>query len=266
MKNARLWVMVLLSMVSGVLAIGFAARWLNEQGSLATTKVAVAAIDLGLGAQLTGEQIKLVDWPRTSVPAGSFSDPGALKNRVARIGMARDEPILEHKLAEVGARGGLSAVITKGKRAITVRVNDVVGVAGFALPGNYVDVILSTRDERKAKEDQTVAKIVLENILVLAAGEEAGRDDPRPKAVKAVTLEVTPEEAEAIDLARSVGQLSLVLRNQVDSGLVRTAGITKEGLLGGATQVQSKPAARVVRAAAECVELFNGRQHSKQCF
>ena len=266
MKNARLWVMVLLSMVSGLMAIGFAARWLNEQGSLATTQVAVAAIDLGLGAQLAGEQIKLVDWPRASVPVGSFSDSAKLKDRVARIGMARDEPILEHKLAEVGARGGLSAVITKGKRAITVRVNDVVGVAGFALPGNYVDVILSTRDERKAKEDQTVAKIVLENILVLAAGEEAGRDDPRPKAVKAVTLEVTPEEAEAIDLARSVGQLSLVLRNQVDSGLVRTAGITKEGLLGGATQVQSKPAARVVRAAADCVEVFNGRQHSKQCF
>ena len=185
----------------------------------------------------------------------------------------RNEPVLEAKLAPKGTRGGLSAVIAEGKRAITVRVNDVVGVAGFALPGNYVDVIVSTKDERKPKEEQNISKIVLEQILVLAVGEEAGRDDTKPKAVKAVTLEVTPEQAEALDLARSVGQLSLVLRNQVDTVPVATQGITKDALLGFEPPAPAPAVVKVrniVRRAApppkECVEVFNGRSRSEQCF
>ena len=108
----------------------------------------------------------------------------------------------------------------------------MIGVAGFALPGNYVDIIVNTQKEgEKTNQDQTISKIVLEKILVLAVAQEVGRDETKPRVVNAVTLEVTPEEAEKIDLARSVGSLSLVLRNQIDPNPIRTGGITKSELL-----------------------------------
>lgn len=274
MKNTRAMMMIVVSLMAGVLAIVFAARWLNEQNSMMTRKVAVAAIGLELGQQILPEHIRMVDWPSSSVPAGSFVDAATLKDRVLRSGVAKDEPILEVKLAPVGTKGGLSAVIAEGKRAITVRVNDVVGVAGFALPGNYVDVIVSTKDDRKPKDDQNISKIVLEKILVLAVGEEASRDDTKPKVVKAVTLEVTPEQAEAIDLARSVGQLSLVLRNQVDVAAIKTGGVTKDSLLGFAPPPSPAPVAKPKTPAAQrvsgprrqCVEVIMGRDRSEQCF
>ena len=273
MRSSRALMMILVSLLAGVMAIVFAARWLNQQTAMATRKVAVANVNLDLGQQIAAEHFRMVDWPSGSVPEGAFSDPDELTDRVTRINLMRNEPVLEAKLAPKGTRGGLSAVIAEGKRAITVRVNDVVGVAGFALPGNYVDVIVSTKDERKPKEEQNISKIVLEQILVLAVGEEAGRDDTKPKAVKAVTLEVTPEQAEALDLARSVGQLSLVLRNQVDTVPVATQGITKDALLGFEPPAPAPAVVKVrniVRRAApppkECVEVFNGRSRSEQCF
>ena len=126
--------------------------------------------------------------------------------------------MLESRLAPEGAKAGLSAIVAKGKRAITVKVNEVVGVAGFALPGNYVDVMVNTQEEgaKATDKDTSLSKIVLERILVLAVAQETTTDPNKPKVVSAVTLEVTPEQAEKLDLARSVGTLSLVLRNQVD--------------------------------------------------
>lgn len=273
MKNFRVGLMFAVSLLAGLLAIVLAARWLHAQGARVTTRVVVAAVDLPLGTPLAPEHTRLVDWPSGAVPSGAFADPARLAARVLRTSVARDEPLLEAKLAPQGARGGLSAVISPGKRAISVRVNDVVGVAGFALPGNYVDVIVATRDERKSREDQSISRIVLEKILVLAVGDEVGRDDTAPKVVKAVTLEVTPAQAEVLDLARSVGQLSLVLRNQVDAAPVRTAGVTKDDLLGvraiaPVASVASAPQRPGLarRAAGGCVEVFSGRGRSVQCF
>jgi len=191
------------------------------------------------------------------VPAGSFSTVEAIDARVLRTQLLRGEPVLEARLAPVGTKGGLSAVIGQGRRAITVKVNEVVGVAGFALPGNYVDVLVNTQDDR----ERPVSKIVLERILVLAVAQEASRDDTKPRVVNAVTLEVMPDEAERIDLARSVGNLSLVLRNQVDTNQAQTDGIRKADLLGevpppappvaaGPAPAEAKPAPRrVVRRA-----------------
>jgi pilus assembly protein CpaB len=197
------------------------------------TKVAVASTDISLGHRLTPELVQLVDWPSRSVPPGSFQQLDGLDGRVLRTNMLRGEPVLQAKLAPVGTQGGLSAVIGDGKRAITVRVNDVIGVAGFALPGNYVDIIVNTQREstEKTERDKSISKIVLERILVLAVAQEVGRDDTKPRVVNAVTLEVTPNQAEKIDLARSVGTLSLVLRNQIDPLVADTAGATKTSLL-----------------------------------
>ncbi len=240
MKNTRAVVMIIVSVAIGLIAVVLASRWVTQQSSLSTSKVVTAAKDLDLGARLSPEMLTVVEWPRASVPKGAFQDqnmllkdPTSLEPRVLKSSLQRGEPVLETRLAPVGTKGGLSAVISEGNRAITVRVNDVVGVAGFTLPGNYVDILVNTEDESVKGEgkSKTISKIVLEHILVLAVAQEASRDETKPKVVNAVTLEVTPEQAEKLDLARSVGTLSLVLRNQIDSAKVVTEGANKQNML-----------------------------------
>ena len=252
MKNTRALVMIAVSLVIGLFAVIMASRWIAQQTSLATSKVVVAAKDVDLGTRLAPEMLTLVEWPRASVPTGAIQeqsellkDPQSQEPRVVKVSVFKGEPILESKLAPVGTKGGLSAVIKEGKRAITVRVNDVVGVAGFALPGNYVDILVNTDDDSTKPDgrNKAISKIVLENILVLAVAQESGRDDTKPKVVSAVTLEVTPEQAENLDLARSVGTLSLVLRNQIDTAAVLTDGANKQQLLKRVNETElAKPA------------------------
>lgn len=169
-------------------AVVVAAKWIQQQGQGTGSRIAVATLDIQLGSRLTPQMIQMVEWPANSVPAGAFKDEAALADRVVKTTVSRGEPILENKLAPVGSRGGLSAVVEAGKRAITVRVNDVVGVAGFALPGNCVDIMVNTQEEgaKTNDKDRTISKIVLENILVLAVAQEAGRDETKPKVVNAV--------------------------------------------------------------------------------
>ncbi len=238
MKNSRAILMIIISITIGLGAVFLATRWMAVQSTIPKNNVVVAAVDLNLGTPLTLQMLKVVDWPKDSMPVGAIDDAKKLESRVVRTSLLRGEPILQSKLAPIGATGGLSAVISKGNRAMSVRVNDVVGVAGFALPGNYVDIVVNTEDEsiKTANTNRTISKIVLEHILVLAVAQEQGRDDTKPKVVSAVTLEVTPDQAEKLDLARSVGSLSLVLRNQVDTKLVTTLGSTKKNLLSRADE------------------------------
>lgn len=241
MKNPRAFVMIVISVGIGLGAVVLASNWVSKQTKVASDKVVVAASDIDLGTPLTPQMLKVADWPKGSVPAGATDDVKTLDTRVVKVSLLRGEPVLESKLAPIGATGGLSAVIAQGNRAITVRVNDVVGVAGFALPGNYVDIVVNTEDESVKAENvnKSISKIVLEHILVLAVAQEQVRDDTKPKVVNAVTLEVTPEQAEKLDLARSVGTLSLVLRNQVDTSLVTTIGSTKKNLLNRTEQPEA---------------------------
>ena len=278
MRGSRAIIMLLLALVAGVAAVVLASRWLVQQaGTPNTQQVLVAARDIDLGTALNATMLEPVAWPPGAIPKGAFQSRADLEGRVLMSSVARGEPVLESRLAPVGTKGGLSAVIADGKRAITVKVNEVVGVAGFTLPGNYVDVMVNTEDEK----EMLVSKIVLERILVLAVAQEASRDDTKPRVVNAVTLEVTPEEAERIDLARSVGNLSLVLRNQVDQNAASTEGITKRELLGQApapapvaTVAPPAPPARprpprVVRQpapASESVEVIRGVQRSTAQF
>jgi pilus assembly protein CpaB len=227
MKGSRALITLALSLVAGLAAVVLAAKWLAEQAS-APQSLVVASRDVNLGQPINAIMLELVPWPASAVPSGSFTNMKDLEGRVLLSNVQRGEPILESRLAPIGTRGGLSAVIPEGKRAITVKVNEVMGVAGFALPGNHVDVMVHTSDQQQA----AVSKIVLERILVLAVAQEASRDDTKPRVVNAVTLEVTPGEAEKLDLARSIGSLSLVLRNQIDTEPTPTAGIRKEDLLG----------------------------------
>jgi len=255
MKNPRALVMVLISIIIGLGAVVLASRWVSQKATVQSSKVVVAAVDIDLGTPLTPQMLKVADWPSGSIPAGAVHEIKALDTRVLKTSVLRGEAVLESKLAPVGATGGLSAVIAKGNRAMTVRVNDVVGVAGFALPGNYVDIVVNTEDETNKAEhvNKSISKIVLEHILVLAVAQEQNRDETKPKVVNAVTLEVTPEQAERLDLARSVGSLSLVLRNQVDSSLTATNGSTKQDLLNKGSL--TAPVAAPIQAATEEVKV-----------
>lgn len=229
------WLIFGVSLAAGASATLLAAGWLGSQRSSPMTAVVVAARDIEAGQMLDATAVQMVSWPSSALPPGSLSDAGNLLGRVPRAPIVRGEPILTAKLAPEGARGGLAAVIAPGKRAMTVRVNEVVGVAGFALPGNHVDVLVSASDGGAVT--QAMSRIVLERILVLAVAQEAGRDDIRPRVVSAVTLEVTPRQAETLDLARAIGQLSLVLRNQVDSESGIGRGVTRSDLL----EVRTEP-------------------------
>ncbi|MDT3708248.1 MAG: Flp pilus assembly protein CpaB [Thiobacillus sp.] len=253
MKNTRALIMLVFAVLLGAMAVALAAQWLGRQGNIATNKVVVAVRDIQLGSPLTPDMLTAVEWPSGSLPTGAISNPVELGDRVVKTTLMRGEPVLESKLAPKGTKGGLSAVIAEGKRAITVKVNEVVGVAGFALPGNHVDIMVNTNDARGRGNDEQhmISKIVLERILVLAVAQEASRDDTKPKVVNAVTLEVTPEEAEKIDLARSVGNLSLVLRNQVDTENAQTNGIRKDELLHGISEPLQVAAARPARTLAK---------------
>jgi pilus assembly protein CpaB len=223
--------------------------------------------------------LAVADWPSDSVPAGAFHEPKELQDRVVKTGVLRGEAVVDRKLSPVGTQGGLSAVITEGKRAMTVRVNDVVGVAGFALPGNYVDVMVNAQqDGARTGSVNPVSMTVLEHVLVLAVAQEAGRDETKPKVVSAVTLELTPEDAEKLDLARSVGTLSLVLRNQLDKRTVSTAGITREQLLGLRLASETTPAPIykasprqpshhvVAGAPRACVDVIRANSRGLECF
>ncbi|MBB5504988.1 Flp pilus assembly protein CpaB [Paraburkholderia atlantica] len=276
MKNSRALVMLTIAVLAGLAAVSFASRWLLQTSSAAATSVAVASSDISLGQPLNQNLIHMVSWPTSSVPPGAFADSKALEGRVLLTSLAPGEPVLESKLAPQGTKGGLSAVIGEGHRAITVRVNDVVGVAGFALPGNYVDVIVNTQQANKTDASQSISKIVLEKILVLAVAQQVSRDDTAPKVVNAVTLEVTPEQAEKLDLARSVGTLSLVLRNQVDKQTPSTGGATKLTLLDVPVPA-SAPAAPEVHPVRthyaarpapkrDCVGVLSGVTGSVECF
>lgn len=273
MRNKSALGMIAVSVVLGLGAVAVAARWLGEQANLATNKVVVAARDIQLGSPLTPDMLRTVDWPASALPDGAIQDEKSLDTRVVKTTLLRGEPLLETKLAPVGTKGGLSSLIAEGRRAITVKVNEVIGVAGFALPGNHVDVMVNTKDEA----DKPISKIVLEQILVLAVAQEANRDETKPKVVSAVTLEVTPDQAERLDLARSIGNLSLVLRNQLDRNVAATDGARRPELLNTVASAEpaktpapaaKAPAARVVyrprpapKAAepkAEVVEMIKG--------
>ena len=282
MKRTRGMLMLLIALLAGAAAV-LTASFLMQAQAKGSSRIAVAALDVEIGARLSPEMLKLVDWPAGGIPPGAFTDLAALESRVVKTSLTRGEPLLEGKLAPAGTKGGLSAVVTEGKRAMTVRVNDVVGVAGFALPGNYVDIMVNTQSEgnQRGQQDKAISKIVLERILVLAVAQESDRDGTKPKVVNAVTLEVHPAQAEMLDLARSVGTLSLVLRNQVDPKLAATEGATKASMLKDEAPVPPAPvvqvkhvvsaprvalAAPVPQKSLDCVEVIRGIHKSTECF
>ena len=225
--------------------------------SLPTRAVVVAATDLELGAELRPDDLRVIDWPAASLPAGAFEQPNDVIGRGLIMPVIQNEPILPMKLASKEAGVGLPIVIPEGMRAISVRVNEVIGVAGYVLPGTRVDVVCTAN---AAEQKDPTSKIVLTNVQVLAAGTKMEQDveNGKPMPVSVVTLLVDPEQSERLTLASTEGKIQLALRNPLDKTAPSTPGIRPATLLGSAPaakvrRVQQRPAT-VVAAAAPVVE------------
>ena len=196
--------------------------------SVPTEMVAVAAVDLSWGTTLTANMIKLIAFPRDSLPAGYLSTVEGVQGRILLTNTKANEPILDAKLAPSDVtQGGMALVTQSEKRAMAVRVDDVVGVAGFINPGNRVDVLVTLRQE----PPQT--KTVLQNVLVLATGTqmETQGNGTKAREARVITVEVTPEEAEKLALAAHEGKVTMALRNYANTQPILTSGATVSTLL-----------------------------------
>lgn len=245
MRNKRLVFVLCGAVVFGLVAAVSVSRYLSS--AQAYTKdlnsVVVAKVGIQPGEKIIAEQLEVVQFPRTAVPDGVFESADKLVGRVAVVNVAAREPITDFKLAPEGSAGGLSAMIPEGYRAMTVKVDDVVGVSGFVMPGALVDVVVVINPVDTGGPQNPISKIVLQNIKVLASGPKIDqpKNEREPTAVTAVTLQVTPEQAEKLVLASNEGKLQLVMRNYGDQEDSNTPGANKNSLMSGETMAAPPP-------------------------
>jgi pilus assembly protein CpaB len=233
-------VMIGFAVLFGLLAVFIAQAWLNSQAEmrarnldaqkkpLPTQTIVVAAKPLRFGAELGTMSLREISWPQDAVPAGAFakiSDLTSNGRRVVLTAIEANEPILASKITGSGQRATLSAMLGEGMKAVTIRVNDVEGVAGFVLPGDRVDVVLTRQQDKNAAAD-----VVLQNVKVLAVDQIADERADKPSVAKAVTLEVEVISAQKLALAATVGTLSLALRKAGEAAAVNTRRITLSDL------------------------------------
>jgi pilus assembly protein CpaB len=237
MRNKRFFIVLVGALIFGVLAAVSVSKYLSSAQAYTKNlnKVAVAKVAIPIGSKIIPEQIMVVQFPKESTPDGAFDSAEKLAGRVAVVNIGVREPITESRLAAEGTAAGLSAIIPEGYRAMTVKVDDAAGISGFIQPGTLVDVVVTIDPREGSGMQDPVSKIVLQNIKVLANGQNIDKPENEREAnsVKAVTLQVTPEQAEKLALAASEGKLQLVMRSQIDQGNEETPGVNKRNLLSG---------------------------------
>src|SRR6185295_451544 len=239
MRNKRLIIALLAAVTFGLIAAVSVKQYLLSAQTYKSNlnDVVVAKVEIPIGSRIIPEQLMVAQFPADVTPEGALSKiDDQLIGRVVVMSISPRDPVTEAKLAPIGAAGGLSSMIPEGYRAMTVAVNDVVGVSGFIMPGTLVDIVVVITPPKGSGNEEMISKIVLQNIKVLASGQNI--DKPRndrevERAIKAVTLQVTPEQAEKLALASSEGKLQLVMRNSVDQADEQTSGANKRSLLNG---------------------------------
>jgi pilus assembly protein CpaB len=220
MLSRRGPILIVISLLLAVGAAWVANRWLitqNEQREAAsdTVPVAAAAIDIPFGTRIEPRHVVMIQMLKDSAPQGVFPASAAVEGKIARAPIMKGEILLDGRFADAGEGSTLATVITENMRAVSVRVNDVVGVAGFLLPGNRVDVVSAYRDGQ-----ETRSETIVQNVKVLAVDQTAATEKNEPVVVRAVTLEVTPADAEKLALAAERGAIQLALRNPLDDRMV----------------------------------------------
>lgn len=255
MRNKRLIIALTGAVLCGLVGVMLVTRYLSSVQAYTKDlgNVVVAKQEIPLGEKITAEHLGLAPIPNGSAPEGAFRRMDQLVGRVAITPIGVREVITNIKLAPEGVGAGLSAVIPEGYRAMTVKVDDVVGVSGFVMPGTFVDVVAVIVPVQQAGDNQgPISKIVLQNIKVLASGAkiDSPENQREPSAVKAVTLQVTPEQAEKLVLASNEGKLQLVMRNYSDQEGTQTKGVNKATLLSGESFVpQPAPPSEKIQQA-----------------
>jgi pilus assembly protein CpaB len=220
MLTGRAVFMFGIAVVLAVAAAWLANNWVQARVNpvakaegVATTSVVAAAFEIPYGERIQENQLRVIQWPAAALPEGVFQDVEEVHGKIAMQTILPGELVMQARVAEHLGGSALAALVTPQMRAITVRVNDVAGVAGFLLPGNRVDV-LATRNP--SGRGNAVTRTVLEDLRVLAVDQTASSDRDRPVVVRAVTLEVSPEEAETLVKASNEGPVQLALRNPLD--------------------------------------------------
>ena len=234
------------ALLLGLVAVFLANSYLNgtqQRAQMAgTTKVAVAAIPLAYGTDITPDKIRFVEFPNSSIPAGAFTNaallvPAGQKPRIALLPMGVNEPILASKITGQGQGASIAALLPAGMRAATVRINDVSGVAGFVQPNDSVDVLI-TRSVQGADRNTQLTDVLLQNVRVIAIDQNAKNSDGTPAVARTATLEVSPIDSQKLALAQEAGSLSLVLRKpgETNNPVVETVSMNdlRYNMYGGA--------------------------------
>jgi pilus assembly protein CpaB len=264
MRNKRLILAITGAVLCGLIAVMLVTRYLSNVQAYTKDlgNVVVATSEIPLGAKITPEQLALASIPNGSTPEGAFRKVEDVVGRVSITTIGLREPVTNLKLAPEGVGAGLSAVIPEGYRAMTVKVDDVVGVSGFIMPGSFVDVVavINPPALSNGASADPISKIVLQNIKVLASGQkiDSPQNQREPSSVNAVTLQVTPNQAEKLVLATSQGKLQLVMRNYGDQESTDTKGANRTSLLNGEAVIPQpapnsektepvKPVVRIIR-------------------
>ncbi|MBZ0140615.1 MAG: Flp pilus assembly protein CpaB [Pseudorhodoplanes sp.] len=263
-------VMIAFAVVFGLLAVFVAQSWLSSQAEMRmrnleaqkktvpTRTIVVAGKSLRFGAELSSGAVREIPWPEQAIPAGAFATIADLSKDGRRVVLSpfeENEPILRWKITGPGQRATLSAMLRDGLKAVTVRVNDVEGVAGFVLPGDYVDVALTRQSDKSVGSTD----IILQNARVLAVDQNADERVEKPAVAKAVTLEVDTTGAQKIALAASIGTIALVLRKAGEAGSEFTRRISLNDL-----SAPSAPVAKNVPVNANVTTVAVTRAANRQ--
>jgi pilus assembly protein CpaB len=267
MRKKRTFMVLFLAIVSGSVAAWSAVRYLQDRPApliasepAATVPVVVAARDVPLGTKLAEEDLEVIQWPQDALPAGVSGSAGEVLGRSVISDLHVNEPILASKLADTGLYG-MIPLIPEGMRALSVRVDEVVGVAGFVTPQTRVDVILIMQ---LPGQRESLSRVILQNIRALAANQQITESqDGQPVISTVVTVLVTPEEAEKLALAATEGRIQMALRNSLDLEVVETNGERESRLfVTGTSTVAARPRARVGTTtespSESMIELYQG--------
>jgi pilus assembly protein CpaB len=249
-------IVLVVALVLGAIAAVLARSWLLSHSRAQAGTIVIAAAPLAFGTQLSRENVKEIPWSASALPEGAFAttqDLLADGRRMALASIARNEPVLRNKITAPGQRAALSSILDPGKRAVTVRVDDVRGVAGFIQPGDRVDVVL-IRTEAESNSKEGYSDVILQSAKVLAIDQITGERPEQPTIAKAVTLEGSAQDAQKILLAANIGRLSLVLRQQAAEANAESVHRVTEQDLGGAAEKPAAPATPVVAVQVPATE------------
>jgi pilus assembly protein CpaB len=246
---------IVFAAVAAFMTLGYLKQASNKPTApkFETQTVVVASADIKRGDTVSAETVRVVEWPRGAVPAGAYTTLQQAIGSVARASIFENDPITTHKVVDANSKSVLSMLIPDGRRAISIKVNEVTGIAGFVAPSSRIDVLVTVPEKDK---DPARTRIVLQDIEVLAIAQAVEQRENKPVVVNTVTLNVLPNEAEALTLAANEGSLQLTLRNDKDQARIYTAGVSMDSLIGTGTQGTGGAQVELIRGVNRQMQSF----------